>query len=108
MLTPSRLDPNYKAEMERREKDPASFGMGIPVVDTKRDLSGSGLTADRVKTSNPDIDLWKDYLTKTVAVIVAELGELDKAQLETMRDAEMVGKARVVLLSAIEKELSNR
>lgn len=110
MLTPSRLDPNYKAEMDRRNKDPASFGMSVPIVDTKRDLSGSGLTADRDKTKVviPDTELWKDYLTKTVAVIVAELGDLDKAQIEAMRDAEMAGKARVVLLSAIEKELSSR
>jgi len=27
MLKPSKLDPNYKAEMERRERDPLSFGM---------------------------------------------------------------------------------
>lgn len=108
MLTPSKLDPNYKAEMKRREEDPASFGMGIPFVDTARNMSGSGLTADRSKIKEPDIDLWKDYLSKTVAVIVAELGDLEKEQLEMMRDAEMAGKARVVLLSAIDKEISNR
>ena len=110
MLTPSKLDPNYKAEMERKQRDPASFGMGIPLPADNRDLTGSGLSADREKTKVDDLDteLWKDYLTKTVAAIVVELGDLDKAQIETMRDAEMAGKARVVLLSAIEKELSNR
>ncbi|MFA6213549.1 MAG: hypothetical protein WC714_29195 [Candidatus Obscuribacterales bacterium] len=108
MLKPSKLDPNYEAEMERRNKDPASFGMGIPVADAKLDLSWSGLSADRVKKPVTDAELWKDYLTKTVAVIVSELGDLDTGQLATMRDAEMAGKARVVLLSAIEKELSSR
>lgn len=112
MLIPSKLDPNYKAEMERRNKDPASFGMSIPIADTKLDLSWSGLAADRDKGKvakvKPDTELWKEYLTKTVAAIVAELGDLDKAQIESMRDAEMAGKARVVLLSAIEKELSSR
>ena len=109
MLSPSKLDPNYKAEMERRNKDPASFGMSIPIVDAKLDMSWSGLSADRDKSKAvPDKELWKDYLAKTVAVIVAELVDLDKAQIESMRDAEMAGKARVVLLAAIEKELSSR
>lgn len=47
MLTPSKLDPNYKAEIERKKLDPAAFGLGVPLPDEKRDLSGSGLSADR-------------------------------------------------------------
>jgi len=48
MLTPSKLDPNYKAEIERRKKDPASFGMG-PVVESNRNMTGTGLSADKPK-----------------------------------------------------------
>lgn len=49
MLTPSKLDPNYKAEIERRKKDPASFGMGPPVVEPNRIMTGTGLSADKPK-----------------------------------------------------------
>ena len=49
MLTPSKLDPNYKAEIERRKKAPASFGMGPPVVESNRNMTGTGLSADKPK-----------------------------------------------------------
>ena len=51
MLTPAKTDPNYKAEMERRKLDPASFGDFKITNEVKRDLTGSGLTADRKELS---------------------------------------------------------
>lgn len=122
MLTPSKLDPNYKAEMERKNKDPASFGMGIPLPDPKRDLSGSGLTADRDKDkavvapalTEEEVAAGAaaeeasakliEFLDQSIHDIVPQIEDMDDEQLATLHAAETAGRSRKGLLEAIEEE----
>lgn len=105
MLTPSKLDPSYKTELERKRKDPASFGMDIPLPDEKRDLSGSGLTADRGKPATESEKL-RAFLDQPIHDITAQLAAMYTDQLDALHTAETAGKARPVLLKAIEKQLT--
>lgn len=109
MLTPSRLDPNYKAEMARKKIDPASFGMGVPLPADERNLTGSGLTADRdkdkkvAKPAPPDeAAKLTEFLDQPVHNITPQIEAMDDAQLAELHAAESAGKARKGLIEAIE------
>lgn len=111
MLTPSKLDPNYRAEMERKKREPDTFGMGAPLLDEKRDLSGSGLSADRDK-SKAAVTVVEEtattplsaFLDQPIHDITPELVGMDDTQLAVLHAAESEGKARKGLLEAIEEE----
>jgi hypothetical protein len=111
-LTPSTDDPNRKAELERAKKDPLSFGPDI-VAPSNR-IGGSGKSGGLVPAKDEQsgkievAGLLAEYLARTVKEISDDLANLDDEQLLALREAEANGKSRIVLLAAIDKEISLR
>ncbi|OGC95822.1 MAG: hypothetical protein A2W25_15210 [candidate division Zixibacteria bacterium RBG_16_53_22] len=117
-LTPAADDPNRKVELQRKKQNQEAYdGNAQDPTPTAAQLTfqGSGLVADAEHVTQEDgaeepqsgTD-WTDYLVQSVGDLVPQLSDLDDTQLEEMREAELAGKARVTLLTAIEEELTQR